>query len=382
MRILWLCLSHSLVTVVFVSCISIRYVLTLTKARPPWPSSQPELNELRAEALNNVLLRLMFFKWQWIYYIYMQYIYIIYIYAYIYIYNQYNECTKSLDSLDTNSHFIWFHFWSHFQIGVNEKSEWRWLGLVICMPTCQPNIKPDSRTWHLLCFFSFRIYCGGSSYQLWTWTKVNSLRAQLGQLSAKVHWNGLESLFGYSFLSFLSLVCFRAQNVSLFFAWFRVGHHPSPTLLDFVQNPLVRTAQHLAGSGAWGILAGGHTIGVGYPWGLLLELLWIIMAYLQIDLICFWPILARRVEPTLGSLAPEATIVLVGHGGLTGSSDQDRWSDAHKAEHEGACVTEQDDVQICSDMIKRSYVFPLQTLSGVAERRTVGSIARTFAFFC
>lgn len=33
--------------------------------------------------------------------------------------------------------------------------------------------------------------------------------------------------------------------------------------LDFVQNPLVRTVQHLAGSGAWGMLAGGHTIGVG-----------------------------------------------------------------------------------------------------------------------
>lgn len=53
MMILWVCRSHSFVVV---SCILIWYVLTLTKARPPWPSSQPELNELRAEALNNALL--------------------------------------------------------------------------------------------------------------------------------------------------------------------------------------------------------------------------------------------------------------------------------------------------------------------------------------
>ena len=79
MMILWVCRSHSFVVV---SCISIWYVLTLTKARPPWPSSQPELNELRAEALNNALLSA----------------------TALHVFFNDNECTKSPKSLGTSWH--------------------------------------------------------------------------------------------------------------------------------------------------------------------------------------------------------------------------------------------------------------------------------------
>ena len=114
MMILWVCRSHSFVVV---SCILIWYVLTLTKARPPWPSSQPELNELRAEALNNALL----------------------IATALHVFFNDNECTKSPKSLGTNSHFISLHH-SGYIVGVQalySEPEQRWTASERSWDSCQ-----------------------------------------------------------------------------------------------------------------------------------------------------------------------------------------------------------------------------------------------------